>query len=178
MSEKTRDIIDILLCGLYMAVLRMPVAYAYGYAEYKFAIDPSATGLFITTVIISVISGYAMISDKASIAAVKWIIANILTYGSHFLLCWAFNNTYFVNNYVGGTLIIITLFMVISDFIAFVYSGESPIKAKYAVNGLQMIKSKYRTSKTAYKIQKLVCPIVCGVIVILLIVLVCIRHFG
>lgn len=189
MSGKKKAIIDVLLCGLYMAVLRMPTIFLIGYAEYKWLRDSTGIFLLVFPAFFSVISGYALISERMWQATVKWVVSLLLSFGMLPLLQMAYGNFDYTGYHVGFTLLIMAMFMVISDFCAGVLGSGPPPKSAGWARIFPWEKNKMRIypqetpkfqklSERTEKIQKRVCPIICAVIAVLSIAAICTIRLG
>ncbi len=189
MSEKKKAIINALLCGLYMAVLRIPAVFLLAYMTYKSDTSMMALLMLLILVILSVLSGYAHISVRASQAGIKWLVSLLLSIGFFPLLQLAFDTFDYNGYHVGFALIFMVLFMAISDFCAGVLGSGPPPKSRSWLRSFPWEANKMRVlpqempklqklSKSTEKMQKLVCPIVCAVIVVLSIVVICIILLG
>lgn len=189
MSEKKKYIIDTLLCGLYMAVLRIPAAFLLAYMTYKSDTSMMALLIMLIHVGLSVLSGYALISERSWQATVKWLVSLLLSIGFFPLLQLAFDTFDYNGYHVGFTLLIMVMAMGVSDYCAGVLGSGPPPKSRSWMRSFPWEANKMRAfpqeipklqklSKSAEKMQKLVCPIVCAVIVALLIVVICIIRLG
>lgn len=84
MSEKARDIIDTLLCGLYMAVFCVPTIYlTIGIVKY---LDWNGALTFVCPIVCGILSGTAIFSDSKKKAGLKWLTSAPLSVGGFFVI--------------------------------------------------------------------------------------------
>lgn len=189
MSEKGKAIINTLLCGLYMAVLRIPATFLLAFMTYRSDTNMMVVLVLLILVGLSVLSGYAHVSEKALQAGIKWLVSMILSIGFLPLLQLAFDTFDYNGYHVGFPLLIMVMAMGASDFCAGVLGSGPPPNSRRWVRSFPWEASRMRPiphempkvqklSKMTEKMQKLVCPIVCAVIVVSSIVVICIIHLG
>ncbi len=189
MSEKGKAIINTLLCGLYMAVLRIPATFLLAFMTYRSDTNMMVVLVLLILVGLSVLSGYALISEQSWQATVKWIVSLLLSIGFFPLLQLAFDTFDYNGYHVGFPLLIMVMAMGVSDFCAGVLGSGPPPNSRRWVRSFPWEASRMRPipqempkvqklSKMTEKMQKLVCPIVCAVIVVSSIVVICIIHLG
>ncbi len=84
MSEKMKDIIDILLCGFYMAVFCVPTIYlTIGIVKY---LNWNGALMFVCPIVCGILSGTAIFSDSKKKAGLKWLTSVPLSAGAFFAI--------------------------------------------------------------------------------------------
>ncbi|MBQ4165874.1 MAG: hypothetical protein IJD85_06085, partial [Oscillospiraceae bacterium] len=84
MSEKTRDILDTLLCGFYMAVFCVPTIYlTIGIVKY---LNWNGALTFVCPIVCGVFSGTAIVSDSKKKAGLKWLSSVPFSVGAFFVI--------------------------------------------------------------------------------------------
>lgn len=170
MSEKTKDIIDTLLCGLYMSVFCVPTIYlCIGLLKYF------SRNTILTTVcpmVCGILSGIAVYSVSKKKAGIKWAASapisiamlfvidsvNILTRISEYIpseyvtspMGEAFTNA--------GVMSLVLLAVFVGNITGFGFSG---------------IKFSTKTENVLTAFQKYVCPVLCIIIVVIMTYLFC-----
>lgn len=170
MSEKTRDILDTLLCGFYMAVFCVvPIFLLTGFLR-GIGIAALFFG-FVVAIISGALSGAAVFSDRIAKAGIKWAVSVPFSIGVFYFLV----NTKFIlrmervlnaADYSNGDGLGVMLLFVsilaavgIGNLIGVSYSG----------------KQLPREMGNAFAVlKKVVCPVSCAVMVTLVVLLVCV----
>lgn len=185
MSEKTKDIIDTLLCGLYMAVFCVPTIYlTIGLAKY---FDWNSVLTITCPIVCGALSGIAIFSDSKKKAGLKWLASIPLSAGIFFAisntdLLLRMHNAIDPSYYAeygalsmgeafsgAAVLYMVLLAVLIGNIIGLCCSG---------------IKLSLKGENAFAAFQKIVCPILCAVIMGVLVYLLCTlpqlppRNFG
>lgn len=174
MSEKKKDIIDTLLCGLYMAVFCVPTIYlTIGLVKY---FDWNGALTIICPIVCGMLSGIAIFSDSKKKAGLKWLASIPLSTGAFF----AISNTDLVKRLYNaidpsyyaeyGALSMGEAF----SGAAVLYMGLLAVLIGNII-GLSCsgIKLTPKSENVFAVLQKIVCPILCTVIVGVTIFLLC-----
>lgn len=170
MSGKTKDIIDILLCSLYMAVFCVvPIFVLIGFLR-GFGITALLLGCAVA-VFVGILSGSAVFSDHIAKACIKWAVSVPFSIGIFYFLV----NTQFIlrmeramnaadysnGDGLGVMLLFVSILAVvgIGNLIGVSYSG----------------KQLPREMENAFAtLKKVLCPVSCAMMVALVVLLVCV----
>ena len=173
MSEKAKELIDILLCSVYMAIFCVPTIYLIiGTAKY-FACNTTLT--IALPILCGIFSAIAIYSDHKTKAGAKWAvsapisISMIFAIGNTDLLMRMYKaiDPVYYSEY-GGTssmgeafsgaavMFLVLLSVFVGNIVGFGYSG---------------VKFSTKTENLLTALRKFVCPILCVIIVCIMIYL-------
>ncbi len=174
MSGKTKDIIDILLCSLYMAVFCVPTIYlSIGIVKF---FNWNGILTFVCPIVFGIFSGTAIFSDSKKKAVLKWLASVPLSVGVFFAisntdllmrihnaidpLYYAEYGALSMGEAFGGAavLYIVLMAVFIGNLVGLSCSG---------------IKLTRKGENVFAVLQKIVCPILCIIIVGVTVYLLC-----
>ncbi len=170
MLEKTKDIIDILLCSFYMAMFCVvPIFLLTGFLR-GIGIAALFFG-FVVAIISGALSGAAVFSDRMAKAGIKWAVSVPFSIG---IFCFLVNTQFILRieramnaaDYSNGDGLGVMLLFV--SILAVVGIGEL-IGVSYS--GKQLSREMENAFAT---LKKVLCPVSCAVMVALVVLLVCI----
>lgn len=174
MSEKTKDIIDTLLCGFYMAVFCVPTIYlTVGIVKY---LNWNGALTFVCPIVCGVFSGIAIVSDSKKKAGLKWLTSVPLSAGAFFA--------------IGNTDLLMRMYNAIDPLYYAEYGAPSMGEAFSGAAVLYMvllavfvgnivglscsgIELTRKGENVLAVLQKIVCPILCVIIVGITVYLLC-----
>lgn len=169
-KDIAKDVLDIILCGFYMAVFCVVPHFMLTGLLRGAGIAVLFFG-FVVAALCGMLSGFAVLSDRRVRACIKWAVSAPFSIGIFYFLI----NTSFVLRleralnaapYSNGDGIAIMLLLGsilaavgIGNIIGVVFSGRQPSAKAERVEAV---------------VQRVVCPVSCAVMVVLVVLLVCV----